>query len=62
MKELNDEHKKKFGIFPIIIGMYDVDVAMNNIKKAIKDNTPYNEYRMLSNNDKKELKDGALVF
>lgn len=64
MESLIKEHKEKFGIEPNIIGMFwnNPDKLINNILKAIEDNIPYDEYEMLSKDEKKAFDDGDLLF
>lgn len=64
MEDLYKIHKERFGIEPNIIGMfwYDIELEEENIKKAIKENIPYDEYEMLSKEEKKAFNDGKLLF
>ena len=64
MIDLYEEHKKKFGSYPKKIGMIGLDEedVLNDISKAIEDNKPYNEYNLLTNEDKKAYDNGSLVF
>ena len=64
MEQLNKQHKEKFGVLPIIIGLFlDEPLEVERgIKKAIKDNKSYNEYDLLSSNDKKAYDAKELVF
>lgn len=64
MENLIKEHKNKFGIEPIIIGMFwnRPDIIISNILKAIETNKPYDEYEMLSDDEKKAFDNGDLLF
>ncbi len=62
---VNDEHLEKFGVKPNIIGIRfhkGVEFLELEILKSIKNNTPYNEYLMLSKEQKKEYNEGNLLF
>ena len=64
MEALNKEHKEKFGVLPIIIGLFlDEPLEVKRgIEKAIKDNKPYSEYEMLSSDEKVSYDNKELVF
>jgi len=64
MKELIEEHIKKFGVAPNIIGMFfnDVDAIVDGIEDAIENNKPYDEYKMLTDEEKKLFNEQKLVF
>lgn len=74
MTPLNDEliilanneikHLEKFKTLPKIIGLFGNNIykLILNIEKAIKDNKPYNEYELLSDEEKKAFDSGELVF
>lgn len=64
MESLIDKYKEIFGEHPKIIGLFwdDNNIVVANIKKAIKDNIPYNEYELLSKEEKKAFNDGVLLF
>jgi hypothetical protein len=49
---------------PNIIGLYwhDNDILFNNLAKAIETNKPYNEYDLLSDDEKKAFDNGNLLF
>ena len=53
-----------FGQEPNIIGMFwnNQEQLILNIEKAIKDNKPYNEYELLSDEEKKAFDSGELFF
>jgi hypothetical protein len=57
-------HIKIFGVEPNIIGMFwfDNEILINNIIKAIEANKPYDEYELLSDDEKKAFDDGDLLF
>ena len=62
-KEL-DKHNQKFNKEPYIIGMFwnNQEQLIENIINAIKTNKPYNEYDLLSDEEKKEFDKGELLF
>ncbi|MFK5937520.1 MAG: hypothetical protein QM497_03890 [Sulfurimonas sp.] len=66
MKELIEEHIKKFGVEPNIIGMFwnNQDAIINGIIEALDEKTdkPYDEYKMLSKKDRKAFDAGGLLF
>ena len=64
MESLINEYIEKFGEMPIIIGMFwsDQEKLKENIKQAIKNNKPYNEYDLLLEEEKKAFDNGELVF
>lgn len=64
MENLIKEHKDTFGVEPNIIGMFwnRPDIIISNIIKAIETNKPYDEYEMLSDDEKKAFDDGDLLF
>lgn len=64
MENLIKQHKEKFGIEPFIIGMFwsDRELLKDNIKKAIETNKTYNEYELLSDDEKKAFDNGNLLF
>lgn len=64
MENLIKLHIDKFGKEPNIIGMFwsDIETQIDNIVKALEDNKPYDEYELLSDNDKESFNDGSLVF
>lgn len=63
MENLIKEHIKLFGKEPYIIYFWrDMAGLENAIKKAIKDNKPYNEYELLSKEEQKAFDDGGLLF
>jgi len=61
---IEEEHKDKFGVEPIIIGINfnDADAVANGIFQAIQTNTPYNEYHLLTKEEQKSFDNGELVF
>lgn len=64
MKDLIKKYFEKFNKEPYIIGMFwnNQEQLILNIEKAIKDNKPYNEYELLSDDEKKAFDNGELVF
>jgi len=64
MIEIEELHKEIFGVEPNIIGMFwnDRDELIDNILKAIEDNIPYNEYELLTKDEKKAFDEGELFF
>ena len=64
MNELINNYAIIFGEEPNIIGMFwnNQKKLVENIKKAIKDNKPYNEYELLSDEEKKAFDNGELLF
>ena len=64
MKSARIQHEEKFGVEPVIIGMYfyDPEQMNRNIIKAVKQGNPYDEYKLLSSEDKKDYDNGNLLF
>jgi hypothetical protein len=64
MENLIKDHIKKFGEEPNIIGMFwnNPEKVAESIIKAIKENKPYNEYELLTDEEKKAFDDGDLLF
>ena len=64
MESLIKEHIEKFGVEPLVIGMYwnNQEYLYALIEKAIESNKPYNEYNLLSDEEKKAFDDGSLLF
>lgn len=64
MKDLIKKYFEKFDKEPYIIGMFwnNQEQLILNIEKAIEDNKPYNEYELLSDEEKKAFDNGELVF
>ena len=62
--KLTDEHYKKLGVYPIVIGKYwqRPDLVITGILKAIESGKPYNEYELLSKSDKELFDNGELIF
>ena len=58
------ENYDKFRTLPVIIDKNKNDIVklINNIKKAIETNKPYNEYELLSDEEKKAFDKGQLLF
>lgn len=64
MENLIKQHNDIFGINPKIMGLFwnNPKQLKENIEKAIKDNKPYNEYELLSKEEKKAFDNGELLF
>lgn len=64
MESLINKYIKAFNKEPYIIGMFwnNQEQLILNIEKAIKDNKPYNEYELLSDEEKKAFDNGDLLF
>lgn len=64
MKRLIEEHKRKLGVEPIIIGIYhkDPDKIADGIEDAIESGKPYNEYDLLTEDEKKKYDNEELIF
>lgn len=64
MENLIKEYIKVFNKEPNIIGMFwnDPKQLEDNLKKAIEINTPYDEYELLTDEDKKAFDKGLLLF
>jgi hypothetical protein len=64
MENLISEYIKAFNKEPYIIGMFwnNQQQLIQNIINAIKTNKPYNEYDLLSDEEKKAFDKGELLF
>ena len=64
MIDLYEEHKKKFGYYPIKIGMIGLNEedVLNDISIAIEENKPYNEYNLLTKEEQTAYDKGELLF
>jgi hypothetical protein len=64
MENLIKKHIDKFNKEPLIIGLFwdDIKKLSENIYKAIEDNKPYNEYEILTKEEKKAFDKGELLF
>lgn len=64
MLELELSHYDLFGVIPYIIGYYrnDIEKLIESIIEAIETNKPYNEYELLTDEEKKAFDDGELLF
>lgn len=64
MENLIKEHIEKFDKEPNIIGMFwdDLEQLAENVHKAIENNTPYNEEKLLSKEELIAFKSGNLLF
>lgn len=58
------DYIEKFNEEPYVIGMFwqNPKKVFDNIKKAIETNKPYNEYELLSDEEKKAFDKGELLF
>lgn len=63
-KNLEKQHKEKYGVEPNVIGAYwnDQEEQLRLLKKAIKGTEPYDEYLMLSKEDREAWDEGQLFF
>ncbi len=63
-KEAYAIHKALFKKEPYVIGMFwnNPQLILENIVKALKNNKPYNEYKMLSKKERKAFDNGNLLF
>jgi hypothetical protein len=57
-------YKEHFNKEPLIIGLFweEPRKVYNNLLKAIETNKPYNEYDLLTDEEKKAFDDGELLF
>lgn len=64
MNDLIEKYFEKFNEKPYIIGMFwnNQEQLIENIKKAIETNKPYNEYELLLDEEKKAFDKGELLF
>lgn len=64
MESLIKQHNEKFGVEPYTIGMFwdDPEYLEEQIAQSIENNTPYDEYEMLSDEEKKAFDSGDLLF
>lgn len=64
MNDLIEKYFEKFNEEPYVIGMFwnNQEQLIENIKKAIETNKPYNEYELLSDEEKKAFDKGELLF
>lgn len=64
MESLIKEHLDKFGVEPLVIGMFwnNQELLYGKIELAIENNNPYNEEKLLSKEELIALKSGGLVF
>lgn len=61
---LISKHKSKFNKEPNILGMFwnDPQQLEDNLVKAIETNTPYDEYELLTDEEKIAFDKGLLLF
>tara|TARA_R110000868_G_scaffold179544_2_gene419618 strand:- start:2086 stop:2322 length:237 start_codon:yes stop_codon:yes gene_type:complete len=59
-----EKHFEKFGVYPFVIGMFwnDSERLEINIVKSIETNKPYNEYKLLSDEEQRDFDNGILYF
>ena len=64
MENLIKLYKEKFGVEPLIIGMYwnNTEQLVINLLEAIEDNKPYNEYNLLTKEERIAFNSGKLLF
>lgn len=67
MKKIREIERKYIEIFvkePNIIGMFwnDQKQLEDNLKQAIETNTPYDEYELLTDEEKQAFDKGMLLF
>ena len=64
MESLIKDYKDLFNEEPYIIGMFwnNQEQLIQNIINAIKTNKPYNEYDLLSDEEKKPFDKGVLLI
>ena len=64
MNDLVKKYFEKFNKEPYIIGMFwnNQEQLIQNIINAIDTNKPYNEYDLLSDEEKKAFDKGELLF
>ena len=64
MENLIKRYIEIFNKEPNIIGMFwnDQKQLEDNLKKAIETNTPYDEYELLTDEEKKAFDKGMLLF
>jgi len=62
--KLTEKHIEKFGVEPNVIGLLwnDLDKQIDLLIKAIEDDEPYDEYRMLSKEAQKAFDKNEIVF
>ena len=64
LAEIMQSYIEKFGKEPVVIGMFwqDPDRLNQNLLDAVMTGKEYNEYELLSDEDKKDFDDGNLLF
>lgn len=64
MESLIEEHEAVLGVKPVIIGLFwnDMEQLMNNIEEAIDNGTPYDETKLLTDEQRKAYEKGELDF
>jgi 3-oxoacyl-[acyl-carrier-protein] synthase III len=58
------EHKQKFGVNPVIIGLFwdNPNQVEKNIIEAIEKGEPYNEEKLITDDELESLEDGELFL
>lgn len=64
LPDLYQKHMEAFGVEPYVIGMfwYNIEAVANGINEALENGVPYNEYLMLSIEERKAFDKGMLLF
>jgi len=64
MDDVAKEHLDKFGVEVKLLGLYryDKNKLYDNIVKAIEENKPYNEYNLLTKEERIAFNSGKLLF
>jgi hypothetical protein len=64
MEDLIKEHKKLFGVEPVVIGLFfdDMRELFDGIAQAINKGIPYNEYDLLTPEEREAFEKGDLRF
>ena len=64
MESLVIEHKEKFGVEPVLIGIQweDQEELFDKIEEAIENGKPFNEYDELTDEEKEAYDAGDLLF
>jgi hypothetical protein len=64
MENLQNLHKEKYGVEPNVIGLLwrDIDKQIDLLIEAVEGNKPYDEYEMLTKEQKKAYDKNELTF
>jgi len=64
MGTLKEEHIEKYGVEANVIGLLwnQIDKQIELLIKAVEGDKPYDEYLMLTKEEKKDFDEGNLVF